>query len=516
MTTTDLQLLISIFSPVVAAVLVGFTLHRIGKRFENDIWRNQKLIEKRLALYGEVATPLNALYCFFCRVGVWKDTKPAEALALKRKIDASLYAFFPLFGRATYRAYVDFMTLLFDTFRGPGLDAALRLDASKYAYKLRGWRDDWEQFFSTDANRWSHREVVHKAYKALVTAFATDIGVNAANAWELELPTRSNAGTSGAPGGTQANERGVTQVPDDQKWASRAEELCESSTDPALREYVTANLSAIYSAMRGQGPDTGEVIPASGAHAVANMSSVHIPAFVRLSRQNAAKPYKNGYDLGKFVVGDPTPARALKTREIVDRALPINGTSPGNVYYCAVELNGSGMRFYGDAALVIKHGQTAEETIVLDRNSFDLARRPMSARIEAANDPAAERAQIAQEMSGSWKRDLHFMAATKVLPAAPLRTRRLTTGVISDAVLTDEDYIEVLRVGSFGIGQLKEVRFSGADAASDALIGDRLRVGFAPDLAALLWRHRRRRAERLLRRTGVRTVTVTTTGRARA
>ena len=58
--------------------------------------------------------------------------------------------------------------------------------------------------------------------------------------------------------------------------------------------------------------------------------------------------------------------------------------------------------------------------------------------------------------------------------------RRLTTGQISEAVLDDEDYIEVLKIGSFDVGALQEARVSAADAAAEAQVGAQLQMGPAP------------------------------------
>jgi hypothetical protein len=75
--------------------------------------------------------------------------------------------------------------------------------------------------------------------------------------------------------------------------------------------------------------------------------------------------------------------------------------------------------------------------------------------------PATREAQ-AFKLAGRWRRDLSSIAALKTVQALGLRQRRYTTGQISEAVRDDEDYIEVLKVGSFGVGDLQEVRLSAA------------------------------------------------------
>ena len=74
--------------------------------------------------------------------------------------------------------------------------------------------------------------------------------------------------------------------------------------------------------------------------------------FARRADATISEPYKNGYDLGQYRIGEPPPGKSLKSREIVDRALPLqNGQKPNDVYFGAIELNGAGIRFYGDVCL---------------------------------------------------------------------------------------------------------------------------------------------------------------------
>jgi hypothetical protein len=286
------------------------------------------------------------------------------------------------------------------------------------------------------------------------------------------------------------------------------------------KAYVDANVDAVRCAVSGRGPDSATTDPHAGARMVCNIASVHIPAFVQASLADEAEPYKNGYDLGKFRLGDPPPGGVLTTREKVDRALPISSNNtPKDIYFGAVELNGTGIRFYGDVCLVLKDCAVDPKTIILDRNSYDLTRAPIRERIDSAKTEAqrddARRAE-AEEMAGNWNNDLSQIAAIKVLSAIPHRNRRLTTGTISDGVLSDEDYIEVLRIGSFRASDLQEARNNAAEAAQDALLSDRWRIGPCPSHESLVWQEQRRRAEEFLRCANVPVRIVMTSGRVRA
>jgi hypothetical protein len=203
----------------------------------------------------------------------------------------------------------------------------------------------------------------------------------------------------------------------------------------------------------------------------------------------------------------------------VDVALPLGEQGAHkNVYYCALELNGTGIRFYGDVSLVLR--ETAPDTVILDRNSWDVERapiRPTPAKGEKRDDceEHTRRKKELGNLAGIWGQSLADMAVVKVMDHVGPRSRRLTTGEISEAILDDEDYMEVLRRGSFCCEDLHEARLSSADAAHDAQIAARLRRGPTPRYEALLWYQRRRRAEAALRKAGVPVTIITTQGRTR-
>jgi hypothetical protein len=156
--------------------------------------------------------------------------------------------------------------------------------------------------------------------------------------------------------------------------------------------------------------------------------------------------------------------------------------------------------------------------LILERNSYDLVRSPLKEMIEAEAEHASQalkRKHFAQEMAGWWSDDLSAMAALKVLSRRPEDGRRLTTGHIAEGVLSDEDYIEVLRQGSFGPKDLEEVRITVTDASLQSRIVEQSCHGNAPGLDAQLWCRRRYQAEQSLRARNVRVRVVTTLGRTR-
>ena len=186
------------------------------------------------------------------------------------------------------------------------------------------------------------------------------------------------------------------------------------------------------------------------------------------------------------------------------------------LYYGAVELNGSGIRYYGDVCLVLNDSKVFCSTKVLNRNSFDLICEPLRSKTHAG---AAWDAVLAEKeadlIAGEWH-ELGEMAICKVLKPGANDDRRLTIGALSEGVLADEDYLEVICETSFDVGDVGEARFAAADAAVDGLVADRLRRGPIPSWSELLWRHRRRKADEALKAHATPTRIMVSAGRVRS
>ena len=272
----------------------------------------------------------------------------------------------------------------------------------------------------------------------------------------------------------------------------------------------TANADMIERVADGAGPNKLARDPALGARAVANIPAVHVPAFCK-------EGYKNAYDLEaeqRIRLGNkaptPSPLRKL-VDDVLSKIVAVEGKK---IYFLAVEVNGTGIRFYGDICLVLAKGRIAANAVVLTCNSYDLARAPLMP--PGASPSQAVMTDAARTIWGRWKRDLANMCVLKVFDLRPDALRRFTTGQVSETILQDEDYLEVLRVGAFKTSALQEARVSVADAALETRIGEQLRGGPCPNLAELQWRKHRKAALKALGEAGIATRVVTTAGRVRA
>ena len=183
------KLLAGLLVPVALAIC-GVYIHRVTKRFEHVQWRSQKLIEKRLAIYDDLAPLLNDLLCYFTYVGGWKELDPPSAVALKRTIDRKMYLAAPLFSEDFFAACMTFQNLCFATYNGWGQDASLRTSFERRRdARSKDWSAEWEACFSTEPTGPS---LVREAHRLVMEAFARDIGVYEAFAVPVSGRTPSN------------------------------------------------------------------------------------------------------------------------------------------------------------------------------------------------------------------------------------------------------------------------------------------------------------------------------------
>lgn len=160
-----------------ALAYFGVYIHRVTKRFEHLQWRSQKLIEKRLSVYDDLAPHLNDLLCYFTYVGCWKELNPPDVVELKRRLDKKIYLASPLFSDTFFKACEKFQTLCFQTYTGWGEDAKLRTQFQRRKEARSDWQADWEECFC-DATSVCDPKEIKEAYASLMKVFAEDIGVH--------------------------------------------------------------------------------------------------------------------------------------------------------------------------------------------------------------------------------------------------------------------------------------------------------------------------------------------------
>jgi hypothetical protein len=170
------KLVVALITPVVV-LLLGIWVTRLAKRFEQAQWANQKVIEKRLAIYDELSPSLNDVYCYFTRVGSWNERSPDEIVALKRSMDRTANVYRYLFTPAFWDAYQSFIAACYETYTGAGRPARLRTSPDGRARER--WGQVSEQLFSPIEQR-SSPLAVRREYFTLMDEFAKELGVGLA------------------------------------------------------------------------------------------------------------------------------------------------------------------------------------------------------------------------------------------------------------------------------------------------------------------------------------------------
>jgi hypothetical protein len=305
------------------------------------------------------------------------------------------------------------------------------------------------------------------------------------------------------------------------KWDARAGRTVKrlTGTYRSLERFAQANLAAVADALAGKGPDGTKPDPLAGVRAVVNMPSVHVPNFCERSKNGLTPAYLNSYDLNKANVraGGAVPDGHWSKREIVDHALaPLHNHAMNEIYFAAADLNSAGIRFYGDICLVLKPKEIAPTTQVLDRNSYDVLRAPFQSAVDrhaGEQKKQAARAFILASLAGSFNDDLKTIGAVKVLVTTGERDRRFSTGQVSGGILDDEDYIEILKVGSFGTNGVEAARLTAAEAALESHVEQRLQGNPVASHSARLWLLDRRTAARALAEAGLDIMVVSSPGR---
>lgn len=174
------KLIIGALTPLTVAIF-GFFISKRLKRLDHALWTNQKLTEKRLAVYDEVAPKLNRLLCFYTWVGPWKETTPIDALRIKRELDATFNIYRHLFEGDVYSTYQALFRTLFETYTGAGRDAKLLTlisgpDGDRSALVEQEWDARWVDLFSNPKKVTPIYEI-RIAHNKLMTALTRSVGV---------------------------------------------------------------------------------------------------------------------------------------------------------------------------------------------------------------------------------------------------------------------------------------------------------------------------------------------------
>jgi hypothetical protein len=201
------KLVVGVLTPMSVALL-GWLFSRQLKRLDLSNWTNQKLIEKRLAIYDDIAPKLNQLLCFFTWVGYWKTISPADAIHAKRDLDKTLNIYRHVFEVDVYDTYQAYIHILFETYTSAGHDAKLRAlvrspDGDRRTDSGYAWSEAWDSCFSEPGNAVGKDEVRGR-YQALMAALTRSLGVSPPARAQGAVKPEPSPPPAPAPGQTPA------------------------------------------------------------------------------------------------------------------------------------------------------------------------------------------------------------------------------------------------------------------------------------------------------------------------
>ena len=236
----------------------------------------------------------------------------------------------------------------------------------------------------------------------------------------------------------------------------------------------------------------------SGLRVVVNISAEALLGFL------AKRRYFNLYE--SPVIGGvrrgPSPERKQ-----VDYLLGFHANAK-DLYFGAVALGGTGIRFYGEYCMVLNSDKVADDTQILDRDSYDFLVPPLS------DDPRMK-VLVSEVLVGRWDADVIDRLTLRLLPELRGATRLITTGSVSEMVLHDQEFVEVHMINEDGITprSIEEVRQSPDEIAIEARIEARGNAGFPPSAVELRWLQQRRSVVAALEREVIHSRIVTLHGR---
>ena len=173
------KLLVGILTPISVAA-IGWFISRRLRQLDQHMWASQKVIEKRIEVYDQIAPKLNSLFCFLTWVGNWKDVSPEDVIVYKRDLDKTMNIYRHLFEDEVFGCYQSYIHCAFRTFYGPGEDAKIRSainssngDRTKHcSYE---WDENWNSRFA-EGHETELSEVREKYYK-LMNTLSRSIGI---------------------------------------------------------------------------------------------------------------------------------------------------------------------------------------------------------------------------------------------------------------------------------------------------------------------------------------------------
>jgi hypothetical protein len=156
--------------PVIAAIF-GIWVLRLTKRIEQNQWKNQKLIEKRILIWDQVGPIVNDIYCYCKRIGPWKKMTPADIIERKRAADKIIHVNRSYFSVEFFNSYMDFTEESFAMYQNHGDDAKIKTFIWEHKNASAHWDGHWDLLIEDklDENKLDH------SYEIMIAQLREDL-----------------------------------------------------------------------------------------------------------------------------------------------------------------------------------------------------------------------------------------------------------------------------------------------------------------------------------------------------
>lgn len=167
------KVIVSIITPIIGG-FIAWKLANLGKELEKKQWSGRKVIEKRLDFYDEVVPELNDLYCYYHRVGNWKELTPPQIINKKRSLDKAFYVYSHIFRNDILNKYQSYIHNCFETYTGWGNDARIKMNLTKRVL-LPDWKAEWNELFVE--NKMESKKNFDRSYFDLMKAIKAELEI---------------------------------------------------------------------------------------------------------------------------------------------------------------------------------------------------------------------------------------------------------------------------------------------------------------------------------------------------
>jgi hypothetical protein len=274
------------------------------------------------------------------------------------------------------------------------------------------------------------------------------------------------------PLGSTPAAAGIPAYFTERNWAQRRADFVSSPAQSMGMGFAEANAAVIRRLALARGD-------AARLHVVFNLGAGALLEYLRTGK------YMNAY---QHPVVNGKKRKPSATRERVDKLIEL--ADPADTYFCALEMGGAGIRFYGEYCAVLKspadkHGVKR----VMDRNSYDLICNPLKSYLEELN--SVQGRHLIDGLQAKYRSaDCADLLALKVMQVQNGHARLLTMGTIGASLIRDEDYVEAYHEGAIALPALLELRAGGEERAIEASISGRWQTGQV-SAEEMLWLRRR-------------------------